>query len=397
MTDLHKCNKCGANASSRCSKCREVWYCTREHQVSDWPAHKAQCAKSRQQQQQPQVAASNLPDPHGPSSPSQPATTTSATQETAAAKGEPTATSATATTNTAAATVSSAASSASAASGASATAEPAHKHPTLEELCGKVIASFEQVDESLHDTCFAAAEFPADSPTFSVTAVRNPQSVGGGGARKRDLNVVRNKVKSAGDWVSTPPGGGMVQSDDVLRAYWVMRANKNSTALSVVLLETVQKVGKVIYKDMVLKSEWCHMVRLGVEPPKIGHLDISGAKSTIPANTSRDYLHTWVEFDIPSSAISTATTTETTSTSTESTPNKTPEPQSIVVDLALPQFDLWPAGMCNPIAILPADKHLGLFKRHRELSKREAKLSSASFSSCADQVSQCLGLLFSRH
>ena len=54
-TEQQMCNVCGkiGVALSRCSKCKVVFYCGREHQLSDWPAHKSQCRvirKSREAQ-----------------------------------------------------------------------------------------------------------------------------------------------------------------------------------------------------------------------------------------------------------------------------------------------------------------------------------------------------------
>ncbi|RYG42852.1 zinc finger MYND domain-containing protein, partial [archaeon] len=38
-----KCNKCGAEAPRRCARCKNIWYCSRECQVADWPSHKPMC------------------------------------------------------------------------------------------------------------------------------------------------------------------------------------------------------------------------------------------------------------------------------------------------------------------------------------------------------------------
>ena len=38
-----KCKKCEKQAYKRCSKCKSVWYCSRECQVGDWPNHKESC------------------------------------------------------------------------------------------------------------------------------------------------------------------------------------------------------------------------------------------------------------------------------------------------------------------------------------------------------------------
>jgi hypothetical protein len=38
-----KCGRCGKEAFKRCSKCKEVWYCSRECQVGDWGVHKVRC------------------------------------------------------------------------------------------------------------------------------------------------------------------------------------------------------------------------------------------------------------------------------------------------------------------------------------------------------------------
>lgn len=38
-----KCASCGEPATQRCSKCKSVWYCSRECQLKDWKAHKEMC------------------------------------------------------------------------------------------------------------------------------------------------------------------------------------------------------------------------------------------------------------------------------------------------------------------------------------------------------------------
>ena len=43
LIDGFKCKKCTKQAFKRCSKCRSVWYCSKECQVGDWPEHKVSC------------------------------------------------------------------------------------------------------------------------------------------------------------------------------------------------------------------------------------------------------------------------------------------------------------------------------------------------------------------
>ena len=49
-----KCNKCQKQAFKRCSKCKSVWYCSRECQVGDWPQHKEKCKKLAKELQEAQ-------------------------------------------------------------------------------------------------------------------------------------------------------------------------------------------------------------------------------------------------------------------------------------------------------------------------------------------------------
>jgi len=37
------CPVCGILGSQRCSRCKNVWYCGKEHQKEDWKAHRQKC------------------------------------------------------------------------------------------------------------------------------------------------------------------------------------------------------------------------------------------------------------------------------------------------------------------------------------------------------------------
>ena len=41
------CNKCGNPGTLRCSKCKKVYYCSKECQKSDWKTHKLSCSTSQ--------------------------------------------------------------------------------------------------------------------------------------------------------------------------------------------------------------------------------------------------------------------------------------------------------------------------------------------------------------
>ena len=43
IDDLPMCIKCCKPSTKQCSKCRRVWYCSRECQVADWKTHKESC------------------------------------------------------------------------------------------------------------------------------------------------------------------------------------------------------------------------------------------------------------------------------------------------------------------------------------------------------------------
>lgn len=42
----HACGVCGATDGDlkRCSGCKGIWYCSREHQKADWKRHKRECS-----------------------------------------------------------------------------------------------------------------------------------------------------------------------------------------------------------------------------------------------------------------------------------------------------------------------------------------------------------------
>jgi len=43
VDEVPKCSKCGKEATKRCSRCRNQWYCSRPCQVQDWTNHKGTC------------------------------------------------------------------------------------------------------------------------------------------------------------------------------------------------------------------------------------------------------------------------------------------------------------------------------------------------------------------
>lgn len=43
MATSGPCNVCKNTSSSRCSRCKAVFYCGAEHQKADWPTHSKQC------------------------------------------------------------------------------------------------------------------------------------------------------------------------------------------------------------------------------------------------------------------------------------------------------------------------------------------------------------------
>jgi len=51
LAGTQKCEVCPIFTSSRCEKCKQVYYCSKECQVGDWKLHKPACKKHRKAQQ----------------------------------------------------------------------------------------------------------------------------------------------------------------------------------------------------------------------------------------------------------------------------------------------------------------------------------------------------------
>ncbi|TFY60565.1 hypothetical protein EVJ58_g5058 [Rhodofomes roseus] len=47
------CRMCGAKASTRCSRCKDVYYCCKEHIANDWKRHKRLCVPAEGVQARP--------------------------------------------------------------------------------------------------------------------------------------------------------------------------------------------------------------------------------------------------------------------------------------------------------------------------------------------------------
>lgn len=61
--DDPKCANCGKDATSRCSRCKSEWYCSRECQVKRWKSHKDMCkilAKMVEEEEKEQKEKKNL-------------------------------------------------------------------------------------------------------------------------------------------------------------------------------------------------------------------------------------------------------------------------------------------------------------------------------------------------
>ena len=55
-----QCSVCGKESTSRCSKCKTVYYCSRECQLRDWPNHKQSCNKIKRNYTSRKVVTSCL-------------------------------------------------------------------------------------------------------------------------------------------------------------------------------------------------------------------------------------------------------------------------------------------------------------------------------------------------
>lgn len=43
MEEINKCAICKKTANQKCGGCHLIYYCTKEHQKTDWKNHKKQC------------------------------------------------------------------------------------------------------------------------------------------------------------------------------------------------------------------------------------------------------------------------------------------------------------------------------------------------------------------
>jgi len=57
--DDPKCGVCGELATQRCSKCKQVWYCSRDCQLREWKDHKPICAIFTSNKKEDEVKAEN--------------------------------------------------------------------------------------------------------------------------------------------------------------------------------------------------------------------------------------------------------------------------------------------------------------------------------------------------
>jgi hypothetical protein len=42
-TEKYVCKVCETRCTTKCERCKSIWYCCREHQEQDWKAHKKNC------------------------------------------------------------------------------------------------------------------------------------------------------------------------------------------------------------------------------------------------------------------------------------------------------------------------------------------------------------------
>ena len=67
LTQGFKCGKCEKQAFKRCSKCKSIWYCSRECQVGDWPNHKKACnQKAKELKEQEESRSKEIVIPKKP-------------------------------------------------------------------------------------------------------------------------------------------------------------------------------------------------------------------------------------------------------------------------------------------------------------------------------------------
>jgi hypothetical protein len=70
LKEMAECGVCKKPATNRCSKCKTVSYCSREHQKEDWKSHCTICHKTQNgtgipEDNQPEKEKESLPGPSG--------------------------------------------------------------------------------------------------------------------------------------------------------------------------------------------------------------------------------------------------------------------------------------------------------------------------------------------
>jgi len=140
---------------------------------------------------------------------------------------------------------------------------------------------------------------------------------------------------------------GAQESLDSRRAYWIFRLYNNCSVLANVLLNEIRRIGTVFHNGNEIKASSFIKKKMGVTTKRVGTLVESKTSLTsrAPPSLDNESFHQWVEFS--------------------------DGPSTFAIDLTICQFDEWPAGIGNPIAVVPASEHAQLFASIRNLEKNE--------------------------